>query len=324
MQNSNPNLTVSRVPGTWGSLLVLTGLVLIGMAVGNVLALLLLALYTSQGAENVATTITRLITNPAGVPDGWEALMLLQGTVHFFSYLLPALVYWYYIERRSAADFNIKKHPSLHVWLLSFILVLVFIPINSKFIEWNAAMKLPDAWSGLEVWMREKEDQLTRMTAFLTSYKQFSQLLIALFVVVLLPAFGEEVLFRGVIQTKLLRQWRNPHIAIWVSAAIFSAIHFQFYGFLPRMLLGAVFGYLYFWTGNLSIAILAHFVNNGFVLIMMYLHNIGIVEVNIEENESLPGALIGASLVISLIILQTIRKAGGHPGSLHTGHSTDF
>jgi len=310
MQNSNPNLVVSRVPGAWGSLLVLIGFVLIGMAVGNILAVMILALYTSADTGNVTELLSQLITNPSQVPNGWYAMMILQGTVHFFSYLLPSLVYWFYIERKSLHQFDFRTTPSANVWFLAIILVIVFIPVNSKFIEWNGAMELPEIFSGMEKWMRDKEDQLSVMTAFLTEYDQFGQLLIALFVVVLLPALGEEVLFRGIIQTRLSQQWGNIHLAIWVSAAIFSAIHFQFYGFLPRMMLGALFGYLYYWTGNLKVAVLGHFVNNGFVLVMMYLHNINVVDINIEEKKSMPWMMVLASLFLSAGILSIIKKSG--------------
>jgi hypothetical protein len=309
MQNSNPNLAVSRVPGTWGSLLVLVGFMLIGMAVGNVLAVMALAVYLGADTESVTALLTQLFAEPDKIPNGWNALMIMQGTVHFFSYLLPTLIYWFYIERRTISDLSTDRKPVWYVWALAFLLVLVFIPANSKFIEWNQAMDLPDALSGLEKWMRDKEDQLSVMTEFLTSYTSFSQLLIALFVVTVLPALGEEILFRGVIQSKLYLELRNIHIAIWASAAIFSAIHFQFYGFLPRMMLGALFGYLYYWTGNLWVAILAHFVNNGFVLVMMYLHNVGLVEINIEEEKSMPMLLILASIVVSTAILGVIRKS---------------
>jgi membrane protease YdiL (CAAX protease family) len=308
MQNSNLKQPLSRVPGTWGSLLVLIGFVLIGMAVGNLLAVLILAIFLSADTENVTVLLNQLITAPAGVPNGWYALMVLQGTVHFFSYLLPSVIYWVYIERRNFSQFSQHKVTSARVWVLVFLLVLIFIPLNSKFIEWNAGMELPDAFSGLEMWMREKEDQLSVMTAFLTNYNSFIQLVIALFVVTLLPALGEEVLFRGVIQTKLMQQMTSPHAAIWISAAIFSAIHFQFYGFLPRMMLGALFGYLYYWTGNFWVAVLAHFVNNGFVLVMMYLHNIHLIKMNIEETKSMPLVLVISSLIFTVAILRFIRQ----------------
>ena len=97
MQNSNPFQVVSRVPGIWGSLLVLIGFVLIGMAIGNVLAVMLIALYLKVDTNSITTILNQLITNPAEVKNGWYALMLLQGTVHFVSYLLPSLLFWYYI-----------------------------------------------------------------------------------------------------------------------------------------------------------------------------------------------------------------------------------
>jgi len=310
MQKSNLNLVDSRVPGVGGSLLVLIGFVLIGMAVGNVLAILVLALFLSADAGAAVTILNQLITEPDQVPNGWYAMMILQGTVHFFSYLFPALLYWFFIERKNLTNFNFREKPEPVTWFLALILVLIFIPVNSKFIEWNANMTLPDAWSGIEIWMRQKEDQLAVLTKFLTTYQSLSQLFIALIVVVLLPALGEEVLFRGIIQRKLFQQWGNFHVAIWVSAAIFSAIHFQFYGFLPRMMLGALFGYLYYWTGSLWVAILAHFVNNGFVLVMVFLYNIKALNMNIEETKTMPLATVILSSVLTFAILYTIKKAG--------------
>jgi len=310
MQKSNLNLVDSRVPSVWGSLLVLVGFLLIGMAVGNVLALLVLALFLKTDASTAVTLLNQLITDPNQVPNGWYAMMILQGTVHFFSYLLPALLYWFYIEKKDLTKFNFREKPEISVWLLAFLLVLIFIPVNSKFIEWNASMTLPDAWSGIEMWMRQKEDQLSILTKFLTTYDTLSQLLIALLVVVLLPALGEETVFRGIIQRKLAQQWTNYHLAIWVSAAIFSAIHFQFYGFLPRMLLGALFGYLYYWTGSLWVAILAHFVNNGFVLVMVYLYNIKVLNINIEETKTMPLVTVILSLTLTIAILFIIKRAG--------------
>ena len=309
MQKSNLNLIDSRVPGSWGSILVLVGFLLIGMAVGNVLAVLLLALFLSADSGSAITILNQLITQPDQVPDGWYAMMILQGTVHFFSYLLPALLYWFFIERKTLPDFNFRQKPEMKIWILASLLVFIFIPLNSKFIEWNAAMKLPGAWSGLEIWMREKEDKLVVLTKFMTTYDTIGQLLIALFVVVLLPALGEEVLFRGIIQRKLSQQWNNFHLGIWISAAIFSAIHFQFYGFLPRMLLGALFGYLYYWSGSLWVAIIAHFINNGFVLVMVYLYNIKALDVNIEETKTMPLPLVLSSLVLTAAVLFAIRQA---------------
>ncbi|WP_149240271.1 CPBP family intramembrane glutamic endopeptidase [Dyadobacter sp. 32] len=308
MQKSSSNVMQSRAPGVLGSLLVLIGFVLVGMAVGNILAVFIIAVYTNTPAGEATDLLNRLLNAPDQVENAWNAMMILQGTVHFFSYLLPCLLFWRYIERRTLSDFSDTESPASLTWLQVFILVLVFIPLNSQFIEWNSQMTFPEAMSRIEKWMRDKEDQLAVLTTFLTKYDRPGQLFIALIVVVLLPAIGEEMLFRGIIQRKFMQQLNNPHLAIWISAAIFSAIHFQFYGFVPRMLLGALFGYLYYWTGSLWIAVFAHFVNNGFVLIMMFLYNIKVLDINLEETKTMPLAIVLTSLALSFLTLFVIRK----------------
>ncbi|WP_229203184.1 CPBP family intramembrane glutamic endopeptidase [Dyadobacter jejuensis] len=298
----------SRVSGTGASLLVLVGFVLIGMAIGNLLALIGLTALTGTGMDATPTLITDLMFSPEEVPNGWYLMMLFQGVVHLFSYLLPALLFIYFIERKSMEGINTRQYTSGRVWLLAILVVILSIPLNAKFIEWNSAMRFPEALSGLESWMREKENQMEVLTKFLTTYTQVGQLLIAMVVVVLLPAMGEELVFRGVIQRKLA-ETGNIHMAIWLAAAIFSAIHFQFYGFIPRMLLGALFGYLYYWSGNIWVAILAHFVNNGFVLVMVYLNHIKVLEINIEETKTMPILMVFASLLSTAYILYRIKTA---------------
>jgi uncharacterized protein len=308
MQKSSSNVALTRVPGNWGSLLVLVGFVLIGMVLGNILAVILVAIYTGTDAGGASAMLNEMLTNPSLVEDGWNAMMILQGTAHLFSYLVPCMLFWFLIERRTLKDFSPGYSPSFNIWLLVFIVVLIFIPLNSQFIEWNSRMSFPEPLSWIEKWMRQKEDQLAKLTSFLTGYDQLHELIIALIVIVIFPALGEELLFRGIIQGKICQLRGNPHVAIWVSAAIFSAIHFQFYGFIPRMFLGALFGYLYYWTGSLWVAIFAHFVNNGFVLLMVYLYNIKILTVNLEETKTMPFIVVLSSMALSLLILYVIRR----------------
>ncbi len=307
MLKNTANLKEARVTGAPGSLLVLVGFVIIGMAFGNFLAIWVLTAVTSTGLESTAEMLNQLMFSPENIENGWYIMMLFQGIVHFFSYLLPCLLFWYIIEKKTVEEFNFRTKPSLYVWAMTIVLVLFFIPFNGKVIEWNAAMKFPDVLSDLELWMRGKEDQMENLTKFLTSFDTFGQLSIALIVVVLLPALGEEMLFRGIIQRKF-SDVMNIHVAIWLSAAIFSAIHFQFYGFLPRMLLGALFGYLYYWSGNLWVAVLAHFVNNGFVLIMIFLYNTKVLHINIEETKTMPILAVLMSAASSAYILYRIHQ----------------
>lgn len=178
-------------------------------------------------------------------------------------FILPPLVVAYLLSNTP------RKFLQLHHGdtLKGFLMIIAAVYFANPFITWlgeiNAAMALPEWLSGIEDWMRASEEQAAGITeAFLRS-DSIGGLLFNLFLIGILPAVGEELLFRGVIQ-KLINQWSgNHHLAIWITAAVFSALHLQFFGFLPRLVLGAMFGYFLVWSGSLWVPIVAHFINNA-------------------------------------------------------------
>jgi hypothetical protein len=159
-----------------------------------------------------------------------------------------------------------------------------------------------------EDWARTKEDQLRELTNYLTSFSNVGGLLVGLLVIAVLPAIGEELVFRGLGQRLLQRLTNNHHAGIWVAAFLFSFIHLQFYGFFPRLLLGALFGYIYYWSANLWYPIFAHFVNNGFTLIMLYLYQQDATEMNIEDTEAVPPLTAAIALIATVGLLYFFRK----------------
>ena len=179
------------------------------------------------------------------------------------------------------------------------------MPANAIIIEWNANVDFPAFLAGFEQWAQAKEAQLAEASKMMTQVGNPGEYLLGLLVVALIPAIGEELLFRGVIQRQLEQYGINIHVAIWFSAIFFSLFHLQFYGFVPRMLLGALFGYLFYWSGNLRIAMLAHFVNNGFTLTLLYLYQLQSIEFNVEEPQSpsWPVALGAASVCVFLLFV---------------------
>ena len=132
-------------------------------------------------------------------------------------------------------------------------------------------MHLPGWLSGVEQWMIDKEDQADNLIDTLVSSNTFGTMMINLFIIALIPAIGEELIFRGVFQKIFVKLFKSGHLAIWVTAFIFSAIHFQFFGFIPRFILGLVFGYLFFWSGTLWLPVISHFINNAFPVILTYM-----------------------------------------------------
>ncbi len=200
-------------------------------------------------------------------------------------------------------------------------MVILLVIVANPFINFtgalNAEMHLPSWLDGMEAWMRETEDAAQQLTEAFLKVDSFWGLLFNLGMIAVLPALGEELLFRGVIQKQLTQWTGNHHWGIWLAAALFSALHMQFYGFIPRMLLAGMFGYLLVWSGSLWLPILAHFINNAGAVIALWLIDHEKISPGIEEfgagTNYWPYAL--ASLVVGGIILFAIRQqfAGANP-----------
>ena len=174
---------------------------------------------------------------------------------------------------------------------------------GSVVIDWNSKIQFPDFRCDFGDWARRLEDLAEQQTIFLTTFDSPGQFIFGFIVIALLAGFSEELVFRGVLQPELFRATGNIHVAIWTSAFLFSALHMQFFGFFPRLLLGALFGYLYAWSGNLLIPMLAHVLNNGVSVVILYLHQRGAVAIDIENAEPAPWpvAILFASATFGLL-----------------------
>lgn len=291
----------------------LVGFILIGGVISTYLLLGILSLSKGMDVTQIQSYLKELAINPTGTPANWYELMLLQAINHLGTFFLPALVYWYSIEHRTWAQFNARPVSAVVGLGLVVLIVIAFMPFDGLIIEWNQNLHLPEALAPLEQWMRDQEQKLAGLTKSLTTFKTTGQLLVAILVIAVIPAIGEETLFRGILQRNFSYWTGNPHVGIWLAAALFSAIHVQFLGFFPRMFLGALFGYLYLWSGNLWVAILAHFVNNGFTVLMVYLHQHEMISVDIERTESVPilGSLVALGVTTGL--LYYFRKVNSEP-----------
>lgn len=285
--------------------MLLFGLVLLGSSLGNLLAMAaIMALSMTHGGLGLED-IAQMLQKPETYPNSWWYLMLIQAVSHSFTFLIPSVIYWRWSEQHRVEEFVRRPLPSFLLLGVACLAVLAFMPLNSLIIEWNNSLHLPQGLFRVESWMRRKEQELATMTQFLTEFKSLSKLFVAMTVMAIIPAIGEEVLFRGIIQRKIFHKIGDMHISIWLTAAIFSATHLQFLGFIPRMLLGAMFGYMYAWSRNLWTPIFAHFVNNAATLLMVYLSNQQLISMNVENPESTiswTGALLSLVLTAGLLL----------------------
>ncbi len=204
------------------------------------------------------------LSDPFANPDIRLPILIMQGCATLIGLILIPVLYVSAIEKGNPIAWITEKSTSLVIVIVTALIVISFMAPNSVFIEWNANFIFPDFLKEFGDWARARETQAEELTKFFTTFHSTGDFVFGVFVIALLPAIGEELVFRGMLQPELFRYSGNHHVAIWVSAIIFSAFHMQFFGFVPRVLLGALFGYLYVWSGNLLIPMIAHFVNNGF------------------------------------------------------------
>ncbi len=187
------------------------------------------------------------------------------------TFLLPS-VFLQITEKNQYRYFPSEPFQLKNYLVLIFLFLLVSNPAMELVSRWNMDMKLPDFLEKTETWMRSQEDQMKELTERLVMVDGIGMLMMNLLVMAVIPAIVEEYYFRGALQNILGRLFNNVHVAIWVTAIIFSAIHVQFYGFFPRMLLGLIFGYAFVWSKNIWVPIFAHFLNNASVTIIAFVY----------------------------------------------------
>ena len=230
--------------------------------------------------------------DPVGHPEIKTPMFIIQGCATFFGLAVDPSLYWWRYEKQNPIYLFKKKQIPVLIILVTLLLVLSFMVTNSVFIEWNANVKFPGILHDFGMWAKEKETIAEQITTFLTTFDSAGQFILTFFIIALLAGFSEELVFRGMLQPQLYRATNNIHAAIWMTAFLFSALHMQFFGFVPRMLLGALFGYLYYWSGNLLIPMFAHVVNNGFSIIVLYLHQLGKVDMDVDSTNAEPWSAV--------------------------------
>lgn len=233
------------------------------------------------------------------------ALVLIQGASAILSFIVVPAIFISKLEYKGLKDYFHSKNISIGPIFLAACLTFSLMVVNSLLIEWNMNIEFPDFVADS---FDQMEEQGRIMTEYLTDFFSLPYFIVVMVVVAVVPALGEEFLFRGLIQKYLNQISQNPHLAIWITAALFSAFHLQFYGFFPRMALGAFFGYLFYFSGNLWYAVIGHFLNNGFTLLMIYLFQIGVVDQDIENVESISIWSAMAFVIIGGVLFVLFKK----------------
>ena len=236
-----------------------------------------------------------------------RVLMLSLNSLSIMIFISP----YFYVNKLSNYSikiFPINSTPIILVLLSTFL----FMILNSGVIEWNKSINFPEFMNSFETWAFNKEKELEKITMFLVSFENNWEFLFGILSIALIPGICEEYLFRGVLQKNFYLISKNIHIAVWLSALFFSALHLQFYGFFPRMLLGVLFGYIYYWSGSILYPMIAHIFNNFFSLTIFYFSQKGLLnenfEVSINSSPNIPIGLIIISAVLFIGFMYLLRR----------------
>lgn len=222
------------------------------------------------------------------------------------TFIVPALIFTLLISKQRASYLHLNKAPNLFPAIATILIIFTSLPAINYLMDLNEGLNLPDSMSGIEDWMQQSEKQAMQLTKSFLMTSSFKALMVNLLMIAIIPAVGEELIFRGVLIREFDNWFNNKHAAILVSAFLFSALHLQFYGFLPRFALGLMFGYLFIWSGNLWVPMLAHLVNNGTAVFVGYLVSTGKLQTDVENfgsAQSNDPLLIGSFIFTILLMI---------------------
>jgi membrane protease YdiL (CAAX protease family) len=213
-----------------------------------------------------------IVLQADGSQSSVASLRLVQAGTHIGMFVLPPFIYARLSGINVLKYLNLHRLPSARHILMMVAVLILSIPLIGLLNYWNSFMELPEWLSGMENWMREMEDNNKHITEMILLSDKPMSYGANLFVIALLPAIGEELVFRGILLRVFSRFMQNIHLNIIFVAFLFSALHLQFYGFLPRFALGVLLGYLLYWSGSMLLPMLMHFIFNGITITAYFLY----------------------------------------------------
>ncbi|MBO5296639.1 MAG: CPBP family intramembrane metalloprotease [Candidatus Homeothermus sp.] len=221
-----------------------------------------------------------------------------------FVFVLPVLLTMVIASVAPLRVIGIDRKVSVKMIVMITLVAIVSIPAMNNIVAWNEAIHLPESWQGLETVLRNSENAAKATVEGIMQGTSVGDLVVSVLIMGVLTGFAEELFFRGGLQPLLAFVMRNRHAAVWATAFIFSAVHLQFFGFFPRLLMGAFFGYLVLWSGSIWSSVFAHALNNSLVVINFWLINKGVVSA--DANNFATG---GSAFDVTIAVVSALATA---------------
>ena len=232
------------------------------------------------------------MTNGGSIFD-LKNLQIIQVLNQVIGFLMPPVVYVMLVQEKPFKYLGFNKLPAWSI--LGIVAIFTVIPFLSMVTDWNDGIVFPESMRAIEEQLRNTQKQSEEI---IKTFISQGSLCSSLLIIAALAAVSEELLFRSVIQKALIKLFKNAHVAIVVTAFVFSAVHMDFFGFFPRAILGVMLGYMFWMSGSIFPSMLMHFVNNATIVMLYYLNTRGLSDIDAEHFGSTGNVLV---IILSLI-----------------------
>jgi len=272
--------------------------------------IVVMGLSTFAAIPFVGDDVLSYFASEDGMATNANLMRYFQLMSHVGLFIIPAIAFSSVISARPVRYLRLERNPGFSLLVTGCLIMFAAVPVVAYLFELNHQVHFPGFLESAENWMRNMETTAEQMTRYFLKVEGWPGLLFNVLMIAIIPALGEEFIFRGIVQ-KLFAQWsRNHHVAVIVTAVLFSAMHLQFFSFLPRFALGILLGYMLVWSGNLWIPIAAHFVNNLAALLAFHYFERGIISFEMEDlaTTTMAPAYALASVVAIIMLVFAFRR----------------
>ena len=277
-------------------------LLFIGMAFGIFMVISLIGIAVLSNITGVSVFEIRDVNKWNSGNQGILTFVRGMLVIQFLGlFVIPSLLFAYFSDPHPGEYLGLRSPIKSNYWILAVLAMFLAIPL----VEYTGFLNQQVHFgSGLQQWMQSMEDEAAKQIKFMLGNNSISNLIANIIFISLFAGIGEELFFRGILQRLLIRATKNPWIGIIITAFLFSFFHFQFFGFVPRFLLGIVLGAIYWYSGSLLTAMLAHFFYDGFFIVLAYFQPKMLDDATgtiFKGGSLVVPALVSAALVIGLI-----------------------
>lgn len=248
----------------------------------------------------IAGIVMGLILGDGGA-ESTRRLRIATVIQDLLAFILPAIVTAVMVTSLPASMLGIDRGFKPSALLIAICVMIASIPTMNILIDWNANLTLPATLSSMETYLKRAEEAAAHSVEVMLGGSGMGSTIISILIVGLLAGLSEELYFRGTLQRLIGSGRLGPHATIWITAVIFSLFHMQFYGFFPRVLLGAWFGYLFYWTGSIWLPVIIHALNNSIYVLTADRTGLDVNSIGIGDYALGLGSVIITAILISML-----------------------